>query len=84
LDEDGIISDAEGYHKSLAMAMHPDKFAKFFYEQGKSASADEQMRKMKNVNMTTRSAPEVTQSKSGMQIKSLNKDSGRSLKIRKR
>jgi hypothetical protein len=84
LDEDGIISDAEGYHKSLAMAMHPDKFAKFFYEQGKSASADEQMRKMKNVNMTTRSAPEVTQSKSGMQIKSLNKDSGRGLKIRKR
>jgi len=39
---------------------------------------------MKNVNMTTRSAPEVTQAKSGVQIKSLNKDSGRGLKIRKR
>lgn len=84
LDEDGLINDAAGYHKSLAMAMHPEKFAKFFYEQGKSAAADETMKKLKNVNMSTRNAPEVTKSNSGLQIKSLSPDSGRGLKIRSR
>ena len=34
--------------------------------------------------MTTRSAPEVTNTKSGVQIKSLSPDSGRGLKIRRR
>jgi hypothetical protein len=82
LDADGVMEDAKGYHRSLAMAMHPDKFAKFFYEQGKSQAADEQMKKLKNINMTTRSAPEVGNTKSGMQIKSLSPDSGRGLKIR--
>ena len=84
LDKDGLMEDATGYHRSLAMAMHPEKFAKFFYEQGKSAAADEQMKKLKNINMTTRSAPEVTNTKSGVQIKSLSPDSGRGLKIRRR
>lgn len=84
LDEEGLINDAAGYHRSLAMAMHPEKFAKFFYEQGKSAAADETMKKLKNVNMSTRNAPEVTKSNSGLQIKSLSPDSGRGLKIRSR
>tara|TARA_B100000780_G_scaffold48117_1_gene29897 strand:+ start:692 stop:1828 length:1137 start_codon:yes stop_codon:yes gene_type:complete len=82
--EDGTLTNAAGYHKSLAMAMQPDRFAKFFYEQGKSAAADESMRKMKNVNMTTRSAPETSSTKSGMQIKSVTPDHGRGLKIRSR
>ena len=80
--EDGTLKDAAGYHKSLAMAMQPDRFAKFFFEQGKSAAADESMRKMKNVNMTTRSAPETSSTKGGMQIKSVTPDHGRGLKIR--
>ena len=61
--------------------MNPDKFAKFFYEQGKSAQADDSMRKMKNIDMSTRNTPEVTK-QGGMQVKSLNTDSGRGLKIR--
>lgn len=81
-EEDGSLKNAEGYHRSLAMAMHPDKFAKFFYEQGKSAAADETMRKLKNVNMTTRTAPEVGSTKSGLQIKSVTNDHGRGLKIK--
>ena len=84
LDDDGIMVDAAGYHKSLAMAMHPEKFAKFFYEQGKSASADDTMRELKNIKMDTKRAPEVTQTNNGMQIRALNDDSGRGLKIRKR
>ena len=81
-EEDGSLKNAEGYHRSLAMAMHPDKFAKFFYEQGKSAAADATMRKLKNVNMTTRTAPEVGSTQSGLQIKSVTNDHGRGLKIR--
>ena len=30
LDSSGFIKDAEGYHKSLAVAMNPEKFAQFF------------------------------------------------------
>ena len=73
--------DANGYHKALSVAMNPDKFAKFFYEQGKSEAVDGVMRKQKNVNMTTRRAPE-TVTKGGMKIKAVNNDSGRGLKIR--
>ena len=84
MGSDGLIVDPKGYHRALSVAMNPEKFAKFFYEQGKSAAADEQMKKLKNINMTTRSAPEVTNTKSGVQIKSLSPDSGRGLKIRRR
>lgn len=77
----GSIVDWKGYHKSLALAMDPDKFAKFFYEQGMSAQADDSMRKMKNIDMSTRNTPEVTK-QGGLQVKSLTNDSGRGLKIR--
>jgi hypothetical protein len=82
LGENGELEDAAGYHRSLAMAMHPEKFAKFFYEQGKSAAADETMKKLKNVNMSTRSAPEVTKSTNGLQIKSVTPPSRSGLRIR--
>jgi len=83
LDENGTIKNAASYHKALAVAMNPDKFAKFFYEQGKSIQADNTMRRMKNTDMSMRSTPEVT-SKGGVQVKAVNPDSGRGLKIRSR
>jgi hypothetical protein len=81
LDENGLMSDAAGYHKALAVAMNPEKFAQFFYEQGKANATEDVMRKTKNINMTTRNAPASTV-KSGTQVKSLSSDSGRGLKIR--
>jgi len=83
LDENGTIKNAASYHKALAVAMNPDKFAKFFYEQGKSIQADNTMRRMKNTDMSMRSTPEVT-TKGGVQVKAVNPDSGRGLKIRSR
>ena len=83
LNEDGLMEDAGGYHKALSIAMNPDKFAKFFYEQGKAEATDDVMKKTKNINMSDRRTPEIT-SKGGVQIKSLDNDSGRGLKIRKR
>jgi len=82
LDEQGLIRDASGYHKSLAAAMNPEKLAKFFYEQGKADAVDGTMRNIKNIQMSERRAPEVSRPTDGIQVKAVNPDSGRSLKIR--
>lgn len=82
LDESGLIKDATGYHKALSIAMNPDRFAKFFYEQGMSDATEDVMRKTKNINMSERRAPEVSKSSDGMQVKALNPDSGHNLRIR--
>jgi hypothetical protein len=81
LDSNGFIKDAEGYHKALAIAMNPDKFAEFFYEQGKSQATDDVIRKTKNINMSERSAPEVSV-KSGFQVKSVSQPSNKGLRIK--
>jgi len=82
LDEQGLMKDASGYHRSLAIAMNPEKFAKFFYEQGMSDATDDVTRKIKNINMSERKVPEVGKSSDGFQVKAVNPDSGRNLKIR--
>ena len=81
LDDNGLLKDSAGFHRSVAIAKNPEKFAQFFYEQGKANATEDVMRKTKNINMSDRRAPEVT-SKGGTQFKSLNTDSGRGLKIR--
>jgi hypothetical protein len=82
LDEQGLIKDAAGYHRSLAIAMNPERFAKFFYEQGQSDATEGTMKSIKNIQMSANRAPEVTKSTDGMQVKAVNPDSGKSLKIR--
>ena len=62
--------------------MNPEKFAKFFYEQGLADATDDVTRKIKNINMTERRAPEVGKPTGGMQVRAVNPDSGRNLKIR--
>lgn len=82
LDDQGLIKDASGYHRSLSIAMHPDKFAKFFYEQGLADATDDVTRKIKNINMSDQRIPEVGKPSGGMQVRAVNPDSGKSLKIR--
>ena len=82
LDEQGLIKDAEGYHRALAVAMNPDKFAKFFYEQGKADAVEGTMRNIKNIQMNSQNVPQITKPTDGIQVKAVNPDSGRSLKIR--
>lgn len=83
LDDKGLVKDAAGYHKSLAVAMNPEKFARFFYEQGQANAVDDVMRKTKNINMSERAAPQTT-TKGGLKIRAVNQDSGRGLKIKTR
>ena len=65
----------------FSFAMNPEKFAQFFYEQGKSKATDDVIRKTKNINMSERTAPEVS-SKSGLQVKSVSQPSSSGLKIK--
>ena len=81
MDSQGFMKDAEGYHRALAIAMNPDKFAEFFYEQGKSQATDDVIRKTKNINMSERSAPEVSV-KSGFQVKAVSQPSSKGLRIK--
>ncbi len=81
LDEKGLVKNAADYHKALSAALDPDKYARFFYEQGKAAATENVTRKMKNIDMTTRSAPEVV-SKGGTQFRAINPSSGRGLTIK--
>jgi len=81
LDENGLIKDAVGYHKALAIAMNPEKFAKFFYEQGLSDATEDVTRKIKNINMSERKAPEAI-NRGGTQIREVNPSTGRGLKIK--
>jgi hypothetical protein len=54
LDENKVMSDAEGYHKSLYTAMNSDAVAKHFYEQGKADALRDSVAKSKNINMDPR------------------------------
>jgi hypothetical protein len=82
LDEQGLMKDASGYHRSLSIAMNPEKFAKFFYEQGQSDATEGTMKGIKNIQMSERRVPEIGKTTDGFQVKAVNPDSGRNLKIR--
>ena len=82
LDENGYIKDTEGFHKAIAMAMDPDKTAKFFYEKGKSDAVTEFERESKNINMV-RKSPAATP-KEGLQIRVVEEGYDGRLRIKKR
>jgi hypothetical protein len=82
LDSDsGMMKDAEGYHRAMSIAMNPDKFAQFFYEQGKAEAIDNVSKKSKNIDMV-RQAPQSF-NKNGLKIRQVgDTSSGKGLKIR--
>lgn len=82
MGSDGLIVDPKGYHRALSVAMNPEKFAKFFYEQGVAATVDDVARKSKNINMDVRRAPQLS-TKDSLKIRPVgDTSSGRGLKIR--
>ena len=84
MDESGSIKDAAGYHKALAVAMNPQKFAQFFFEQGQANATGDVLKSTKNINMSSaRTASEVS-TKGGTTIKAVPSSHGRGLKIKSR
>lgn len=81
LDNDGLISDAVGYHRSLSVAMNPEKFARFFYEQGKAEALLDTAKQTKNIDMEVRTSPQSI-STSGVKVKSIDDGGGRGLKFK--
>ena len=81
--ETGLMNDPKGYHRALSMAMNPDKFAQFFYEQGVAATVDNVSKKSKNINMDVRPANQSV-TKNGQTIRAISSDSSRGLKIKSR
>jgi len=65
LDNNGVMNDAKGYHKSLFTAMNADAIANHFYEQGKADATKTSIEKAKNINMN----PRQTFAKEGTGIK---------------
>jgi len=82
LDSDtGMMKDAQGYHRAMSIAMNPERFAKFFYEQGKAEAIDNVSKKSKNIDMV-RKAPQ-SMNKNGLKIRAIgDTSSGKGLKIK--
>ena len=83
LDDNGALKDAQKYHTALNMAMNPEAYAKFFYEQGKADAVNEVVKDGKNIKMDVRA--NVDSSKPGAKFRVVNDGSsfGSRLKIRK-
>ena len=79
LDDKGLLKDAAAYHRSLSVAMNPDAFANFFYEQGKADAVEYSARESKNIDM--RRAPE-TASRGGFKVTGSLPSKGNRLVIR--
>lgn len=81
LDDNGYLKDAELFHKAIAMAVDPDKTARFFYEKGKADAVTEFEKESKNINMT-RNSPTITP-QSGIQVKAVEEGYSGKVKFRK-
>lgn len=84
LDDKGVLKDAKKYHTALNMAMNPEAYAKFFYEQGKSDAVNDVVKKGKNIDMNVRS--KVDSSKPGAKYRVVESGKGFSsgLRIKKK
>lgn len=54
LNDDGFLNNAEEFHKALTIASDPEKFAKFFIEQGRAMAVSNFEKESKNVDMKLR------------------------------
>ncbi len=73
INKDGFVNDVEAYHRSLAVALNPEGFAKFFYEQGKTDAIDNVTKETKNIDMSVRTAPE-SNSGGGFKVTNLSNE----------
>lgn len=82
LDDKGMLSDAEGYHRALAIAMNPQKFAEFFYNKGKVLATEQMNRDSKNIDMGDTKNVHGSTGKSGFTARQVNASSGNGLRIK--
>ena len=56
LDENGMLKDANAYHKALNAAMDPDALFKFAYEKGAADAIESDTKEAKNIDMKARTS----------------------------
>ena len=81
VDKDNMISDANGYHKSLFTAMNADAIANHFYEQGKADAIQSSMKNTKNIDMAPRQGHENVQ-ESGLKFKVVDDNAASKLRFK--
>jgi hypothetical protein len=82
VDENGLLKDAKEYHKTIAVAMNKDAFARFFYEQGKAEAIEESAKQSKNIDMGSVRTTGQPLERSGFKVTALDNDHGSRLKIK--
>jgi hypothetical protein len=83
LNEEGYLKDAELFHRAIAIASNPEKFAKFFYEKGMTEAVETVSKESKNIDMT-RQATQVTNKFDGIQVKAVESGFGNRLVIKQK
>ena len=82
VSDDKLLTDAQGFHKSLFAASNPDALANHFYEQGKADAIKQMTAEAKNINMDPRKTADGYIEASGVKVKALSGDSSSKLKLK--
>ena len=74
LNNDNVMSDAKGYHKSLFTAMNPDAIANHFYEQGRADALKQSVQSSKNISMDPRGVHNKPNNDGGVKARVIGDD----------
>ena len=77
LNNDNVMNDAKGYHKSLFTAMNPDAIANHFYEQGRADALKQSVETSKNINMNPRGVHAKPNTTGGIKARVLGDDASK-------
>jgi hypothetical protein len=82
VDNNNLLSDAKGYHKSLFAARNPDALANHFYEQGKADAVKEMTSQAKNINVDNRKTNDGFVQAGGTKVRVVSGENSSSTKLR--
>ncbi|WZE63604.1 hypothetical protein PANI_CDS0085 [Maribacter phage Panino] len=84
-DKKGNVKDVKGYHKALTFASNPDAIAKHFFDLGKAAAIEQDVKDSKNIQMKPRQIqPKSTGDKPKMKFVDLDSNLSKNAKIKLR
>ena len=82
LNDEGVMNNAKGYHKSLFTAMNPDVVANHFYEQGRVDAIKDSVARSKNVDMSPRGTHEKVSNVGGFTVRAVSGDDSSKLRVK--
>ena len=74
LNNDNVMNDAKGYHKSLFTAMNSDAIANHFYEQGRADALKQSVQSSKNISMDPRGVHNKANNTGGVKARAIGDD----------